>query len=224
MIKKSKKISLEKLRTHFRDGMSILSGGFMGIGAPPNIIKAILDSGVRNLTIISSDTAKVNFGIGVLIAEKRVKKVIASHIGTNLETGRQMIAGEIEVELVPQGTFVERIRCGGAGLGGVLTPTGVGTKIEDGKDKLIYDGVTYLVERPLRADMAIINAYCADEAGNLIYRRAARNFNPIMAFASDYVVAEVEEIYPTGKLDPDHIITPGILIDAIVVSSFSKEN
>ena len=157
-------------------------------------------------------------GIGILVSNNRVAKVIASHIGTNPETGRQMIAGEIEVELVPQGTLAERIRCGGSGLGGVLTPTGVGTVIEEGTTIINFDGIEYLVERPLRADMAILNAYRADHMGNLVYLRAGRNFNPIMALAADFVVAEVENICAIGEIDPDHVMTPGILVDALIAA------
>jgi acetate CoA/acetoacetate CoA-transferase alpha subunit len=198
--------------------MSILFGGFMGAGTPDGIVRDILESGVKDLTIIGNDTAGPDSGIGILVSNKRVKKVIASHIGTNAETGRQMIAGEIEVELVPQGTLAERIRCGGAGLGGVLTPTGVGTIVEEGKTKLTFDGIEYLVERPIRADIAILKAYRADEKGNLIYQRAARNFNPLMAMAADFVVAEVDEIVKAGEIDPELVMTPGIMVDALILS------
>lgn len=214
----SKQISYADLRSHFKDGMSILFGGFMAVGTPDGIVRELLESGVKDLTVIGNDTAGIDTGIGILIANRRVKKVIASHIGTNPETGRQMIAGEIEVELVPQGTLAERIRCGGSGLGGVLTPTGVGTVVEQGKTKLALDGVEYLVERALRADMAILKAHRADDLGNLIYQRAARNFNPIMALAADFVVAEVDELAHAGELDPEQVATPGILVDALILS------
>ncbi|MEI7611375.1 MAG: acetate CoA-transferase subunit alpha [Betaproteobacteria bacterium] len=213
-----KRISFADLRPRLKDGMSILFGGFMAAGTPDGIVREILDSGVKDLTIIGNDTAGPDSGIGILISNKRVKKVIASHIGTNAETGRQMIAGEIEVELVPQGTLAERIRCGGAGLGGVLTPTGVGTIVEEGKTKLSFDGIEYLVERPLRADLAILKAYRGDEKGNLTYQRAARNFNPLMALAADFVVAEVDEIVKAGEIDPELVMTPGILVDALILS------
>jgi acetate CoA/acetoacetate CoA-transferase alpha subunit len=198
--------------------MSILFGGFMGIGTPAGIVRAILEAGVKDLTLIGNDSAFPDTGIGPLIVGKRVKKLIASHIGTNPETGRQMIAGELAVELIPQGTLAERIRCGGAGLGGVLTPTGVGTLVEEGKTKLTLDGIDYLVERPLRADLAILQAHLADEAGNLVYQRAARNFNPLIALAADHVIAEAETLVPTGGIDPDHIMTPGVLIDALLLA------
>ena len=213
-----KRISLAELRPRFKDGMSILFGGFMAVGTPDGIVRDILASGVKDLTIIGNDTAGPETGIGILISNKRVRKVIASHIGTNAETGRQMIAGEIEVELVPQGTLAERIRCGGAGLGGVLTPTGVGTIVEEGKTKLSFDGIEYLVERPLRADLAILKAHRADDKGNLTYQRAARNFNPLMAMAADYVVAEVDEIVNAGEIDPELVMTPGILVNALILS------
>lgn len=216
MSRPSKLLPCADLRAHFRDGMSILFGGFMGTGTPDRIVREILGAGVKDLTLIGNDTAFVDTGVGLLIAHKRVKKVIASHIGTNPETGRQMIAGEIDVELVPQGTLAERVRCGGAGLGGVLTPTGVGTSVEEGKTKLRFDGVDYLVERPIRADIAILKAWQADTLGNLIYQRAARNFNPLMALAADFVVAEYDTLHDIGDLEPDHIMTPGILVDALV--------
>jgi acetate CoA/acetoacetate CoA-transferase alpha subunit len=212
------RISYADLRSHFHDGMSILFGGFMGFGTPDGIVRELLASGVKDLTLIGNDTAMADAGIGILVTSRRVKKVIASHIGTNSETGRQMIKGELEVELVPQGTLAERIRCGGAGLGGVLTPTGVGTIVENGKMKLAFDGVEYLVERPIRADLAILKARRADLKGNLIYERAARNFNPLIAMAADYVVAEVDELVETGEIDPEQIVTPGILVDALILA------
>lgn len=212
----SKLIGAAALRPHLRDGMSIMFGGFMGVGTPPRIVREILDAGVGNLTLIGNDTASPDSGVGLLVTHRRVKKVIASHIGTNPETGRQMIAGELDVELVPQGTLAERVRCGGAGLGGVLTPTGVGTSIEAGKTRLSFDGVDYLVERPLRADLAILKAHIADRSGNLVYQRAARNFNPIVALAADFVAAEYDTLVDTGAIDPDHVMTPGTLVDALI--------
>ena len=211
-----KQIAYADLRPHFRDGMTIMFGGFMACGTPEGIVKELLDSGVKDLTVIGNDTATPELGIGVLIAQRRVRKVIASHIGTNPETGRQMIAGELDVELVPQGTLAERIRCGGAGLGGVLTPTGVGTLVEDGKTKLSFDGIDYLVERPLRADIAILKAHCADEKGNLVYQRAARNFNPLMAMAARCVMVRAENIVPVGVIPPDHVMTPAPVVDYII--------
>jgi len=213
-----KQITYPQLRSHFRDGMSILFGGFMGIGTPDGIVRDLLDSGVKDLTLIGNDTALVDTGVGILVANHRVRKVIASHIGTNPETGRQMIAGELQVDLVPQGTLAERIRCGGAGLGAVLTETGVGTIVEEGKAKLTLDGIKYLVERAIRADMAILKAHRADAMGNLVYQRAARNFNPLAAMAADFVVAEVDELVPAGEIDPELVVTPGILVDALILA------
>ncbi|WP_319243637.1 acetate CoA-transferase subunit alpha [uncultured Propionivibrio sp.] len=214
----SKRMTHADLRPKLKDGMSIMFGGFLAVGTPLGIVQEILDAGIKDLTIIGNDTATPDSGIGRLIAAKRVKKVIASHIGTNAETGRQMIAKELDVELVPQGTLAERIRCGGSGLGGVLTPTGVGTIVEEGKTKLSFDGVEYLVERGLRADLAILKAHIADEKGNLVYQRAARNFNPLMALAADYVVVEADRIVAAGEIDPDLVMTPGVLVDALILS------
>lgn len=215
---KDKRISGHDLKHRFHDGIRILFGGFMGCGTPDKIINLILDSGAKNLTIIGNDTAFPDTGVGKLIAAGRVQKVIASHIGTNPMTGQMMIDGSLEVELVPQGTLIERIRCGGAGLGGVLTPTGIGTEVEVGKTKLAFDGIEYLVERPLRADIAIILAQHGDKAGNLIYERAARNFNPIIALAADFVVAEILNLQVDSYLEPDTVMTPGALIDAYITS------
>ena len=190
----------------------------MGIGTPEGLVRALLEHGAKNLTLIGNDSGCPTPGVGPLIANKRVRKLIASHIGTNPETGRLMIAGELEVELVPQGTLIERIRCGGAGLGGILTPTGVGTIVEEGKPKVTFDGIEYLVERPLRADIALIQAKKADRMGNLVYEKAARNFNPIMALAADLVIAEVDELVEVGDIDPEVIVTPGALVHKIVLS------
>ena len=213
-----KRISYPQLRPHFRDGMSILFGGFMGVGTPAGIVRELLASGVKDLILIGNDTGMVDTGVGPLVANHRVKKVIASHIGTNPETGRQMIAGELQVDLVPQGTLVERIRCGGAGLGGVLTQTGVGTVIEEGKQKITVGGVQYLLETAIRADLAILKAHRADGMGNLVYQRAARNFNPVAAMAADFVVAEVDELVAVGEIDPEQVMTPGVVVDALVLA------
>jgi acetate CoA/acetoacetate CoA-transferase alpha subunit len=215
---KTKLMTLQDATGFFRDGMTIMVGGFMGIGTPSRLVEALLESGVRDLTLIANDTAFVDTGIGPLIVNGRVRKVIASHIGTNPETGRRMISGEMDVVLVPQGTLIEQIRCGGAGLGGFLTPTGVGTVVEEGKQTLTLDGKTWLLERPLRADLAILKAHLADEKGNLVYQRAARNFNPLMAMAADYVVAEVDQIVEPGAIDPDLVMTPGVLINALILA------
>ncbi|WP_387465706.1 acetate CoA-transferase subunit alpha [Photorhabdus sp. RM323S] len=213
---KNKLISIQQTAEHFYDGMTIMVGGFMGVGTPPNLITALLKAGVKDLTLIANDTSRVDFGIGPLIVNNRVKKVITSHIGTNLETGRQMIAGEIEVELVPLGTLIERIRCGGAGLGGFLTPTGVGTFVEAGKQKITLNGTDYLLELPLRADLALIQAHLSDHQGNLTYQLSARNFNPVIALAADSTIAEPDALVEVGEIAPDCVMTPGALIDYIV--------
>lgn len=214
---KTKLITLQDAPDFFRDGMTIMVGGFIGVGTPPRLIEALLDSGVRDLTLIANDTAFIDTGIGPLIVNGRVSKVIASHIGTNPETGRRMIAGEMEVQLVPQGTLIEQIRCGGAGLGGFLTPTGVGTVVEDGKQTMTLDGKKWLLERPLRADLALIRAHRADHLGNLTYQLSARNFNPLIALAADITLVEPDELVETGCLLPDQIVTPGAVIDHIVI-------
>ena len=198
---KNKQITVKKAGEFFRDGMTIMVGGFMGVGTPPRLMTELLESGVKELTIIANDTAFVDTGLGPLIVNGRVKKVIASHIGTNPETGRRMIAGEMEVQLIPQGTLAEQIRCGGAGLGGFLTPTGVGTVVEEGKQKITLDGRDYLLELPLRADLALIQAQKADPLGNLTYDLSARNFNPLMALAADITIAEPDEMVAVGDID-----------------------
>lgn len=214
----NKHIEWDDIAPLFSSGMSIMFGGFMGVGTPEGLVSALLEQGYDKLTLIGNDTAFPDTGVGRLIAAGAAAKVIVSHIGTNSQTGKKMIAGELEVDLVPQGTLAERIRCGGAGLGGVLTPTGVGTMVEEGKIKLTVDGREYLVELPLRADVAILKAKRADKAGNLVYERAARNFNPIMAFAADLVIAEVEELVEVGEIDPDMVMTPAALVDKIVMT------
>ncbi|AOV96734.1 acetate CoA-transferase subunit alpha [Edwardsiella hoshinae] len=219
---KTKLITLQSAATLFRDGMTIMVGGFMGVGSPPRLISALLESGVRDLTLIANDTAFVDTGIGPLIVNGRVSRVIASHIGTNPETGRRMIAGEMAVQLVPQGTLIEQIRCGGAGLGGFLTPTGVGTVVAEGKQTLALDGKTWLLEHPLRADLALIRAHRADPLGNLTYQLSARNFNPLIALAADVTLAEPDQLVETGALLPDHIVTPGAVIDHIILPQENK--
>ncbi len=213
---KNKQITVKKAGEFFRDGMTIMVGGFMGVGTPPRLMTELLESGVKELTIIANDTAFVDTGLGPLIVNGRVKKVIASHIGTNPETGRRMIAGEMEVQLIPQGTLAEQIRCGGAGLGGFLTPTGVCTVVEEGKQKITLDGRDYLLELPLRADLALIQAQKADPLGNLTYDLSARNFNPLMALAADITIAEPDEMVAVGDIDPDCVATPGAIIDWLI--------
>ncbi len=199
-----------------QDGMTIMIGGFLAVGTPECLIDGLLECGVRDLVVIGNDTGFVDKGIGRLVAAGRCREVIVSHVGTNPETGRQMHSGELKVTLVPQGTLAEQVRAGGAGLGGILTPTGIGTVVAEGKQVIEVGGKEYLLELPLRADVALIKAHQADEKGNLVYRRSARNFNPLMAKAADVVIAEVDEIVPVGSLDPDAVVTPGLLVDMIV--------
>lgn len=214
----SKIISIDELLPIFKDKMTVMVGGFMGVGTAEELVSALLESNVEGLTLIASDTATEEKGVGPLIVNKRVKKLIASHIGTNPETGRQMIQGDLEVELVPQGTLAERVRAGGAGLGGILTPTGVGTVVEEGKQKIVVDGREFLLEKPLRAEVALIKAKKADKFGNLVYNQSARNFNPLMALAADLVIAEVEELVEVGEIGPHEVATTGIVVDKIIVN------
>jgi acetate CoA/acetoacetate CoA-transferase alpha subunit len=198
------------------DGASLMIGGFMGVGTPDIVIDELLRQQRRDLTVIANDTAMPGRGIGKLVSAKALRKVIASHIGLNPETQQQMIAGSLQVELIPQGTLIEQIRAGGHGLGGVLTPTGVGTVVEEGKRKIEVDGREFLLELPLKADFAIVQAFMADYYGNLVYALTARNFNPVMAMAGGTVIAEVEQIVPVGMISPDHVVTPAVLVDYLV--------
>lgn len=215
----NKLISIDEAAGMIKDGMTIMVGGFLGCKNPFRLVDAIIEKGIKDITLIANDTAFPEVGIGKLIVNKQVKKVITSHIGTNKETGKQMNAGELEVELVPQGTLVERIRAAGAGLGGVLTPTGLGTIVADGKTIIEVDGKEYLLEKPLRADAALIVGAKVDKKGNIRYAKATRNFNPLMATAADLVIVEADEIVEVGDIDPDDIMTPGIFVDYVV-----KEN
>lgn len=212
----TKLISSEQAVEKISDSSVIMIGGFLGIGTPETLVDAIVSKGYKDLTIIGNDTGYPEKGIGKLVVNRQVKKVIVSHVGTNPETGRQMHANELEVELVPQGTLVERIRSGGAGLGGVLTPTGVGTVVAEGKPLIVVDGKQFLLEKPLRAQVGFIKADKADEFGNLAFRRTTRNFNPVMATAADVVIAEVNHLVPVGELDPDEVMVPGIFVNYIV--------
>ncbi len=212
----NKIVSMEEAISHIKDGMTIMVGGFLGCGTPNKIIDALVEKGVKDLTLICNDTAFPEIGVGKMVVNKQFKKIIASHVGTNPETGRQMNEGETEVELVPQGTLAEQIRAAGAGLGGILTPTGVGTVVEEGKRKLEIDGKEYLLELPLKADIAIIAGKKVDKKGNIYYSKSARNFNPIMAMAADIVIVEAEEIVEVGEIDPNDVMTLGIFVDYIV--------
>jgi acetate CoA/acetoacetate CoA-transferase alpha subunit len=191
-------------------------GGFMAVGSPGRMIDEIVRQGKRDLTVIANDTGLPGTGIGKLIGARLVRKVITSHIGLNPETQQQMMAGELMVDLVPQGTLIERIRAGGYGLGGILTPTGVGTVVEEGKQKVEANGQTYLVELALRADFALVHAFLTDYLGNLTYVLTARNFNPIIAMAAATVIASAEHIVPVGLIAPDHVVTPAPLVDYLI--------
>ncbi len=212
----SKIVSLNKVKGLFKDDMTIMIGGFLGCGTGEILIDALIESGAKNLTIIGNDTSFVDKGIGRLIVNNQVKKVIASHIGTNAETGRLMNEGKLEVELSPQGTLIERVRAGGFGLGGILTPTGVGTLVEEDKEKITVDGVDYLLELPLRADIALIKGSVVDDFGNTIYKGTTKNFNPMIAMASDIVIVESQTLVEAGTLNKDMIMTPGVVVDYIV--------
>ena len=212
----NKVVGSSAIKAKITDNQVIMFGGFLECGVPNQLIDILLEEEVKGITLIANDTGFTDRKLGSLIVNKRVKKVIASHIGTNRETGRQMNQGEIEVELVPQGTLVERIRSYGAGLGGFYTPTGIGTVVEDGKEKKVIDGKEYILELPLGADLALLKAWKADQAGNLVYRYSAQNFNPIMAMAAELVIVEAEEIVPVGTLNPNEVITPGIFVDYIL--------
>jgi 3-oxoacid CoA-transferase subunit A len=198
------------------DGATILMGGFGLCGIPENLIKALYGRGTRDLTVISNNAGVDDFGIGVLLKSRQVRKMISTYVGENKEFERQFLTGEIEVELVPQGTFSERIRAGGAGIGGFFTPTAYGTIVAEGKETRVIDGKPYVLEKPLRADFAFIRAWKGDRAGNLAYRRTARNFNPVMATAADVTIAEVEHLVEPGEIDPDHVVTPGIFVRHVV--------
>lgn len=210
-------LTAEAAAEQIGDGSVVMIGGFMAVGSPERLIDAMVARGVRDLTVIANDTAMPGRGIGKLISAGAVSRLIASHIGLNPETQAKMISGEIECELVPQGTLVERIRSGGLGLGGVLTPTGLGTEVEDGKQKVEVEGKTYLLETPLKADYALIGAWAADYVGNLAYLLTAQNFNPAMAMAGDTVIAEPEAIVPVGVIPPDSVKTPGVLVDHLLI-------
>lgn len=198
------------------DGARVHIGGFMGVGTPNRLIDALVDRQARDLTVIANDTARPGIGIGKLIGAGCVTRLITSHIGLNPETQSKMISGEIAVELVPQGTLVEQIRAAGVGLGGVLTPTGIGTEVEVGKQSVEVNGERFLVAEPLHADVALIASHMADYVGNLSYRLTAHNFNPIMAMAAKVVIVEAEDIVPVGVIPPDAVKTPGVLVDHIL--------
>jgi 3-oxoacid CoA-transferase subunit A len=198
------------------DGASILMGGFGLCGIPENLILALKARGTKDLTVISNNAGVDDFGLGLLLRTRQIRKMISTYVGENKEFERQYLAGELEVELVPQGTFSERIRAAGAGIGGFFTPTAYGTLVAEGKESRVIDGKPYILEGPLGADFAFVKAWRGDRLGNLVYRRTARNFNPVMATAAAVTIAEVEHLLEPGDLDPDHVITPGIFVKHIV--------
>jgi acetate CoA/acetoacetate CoA-transferase alpha subunit len=213
---KNKVVGVEQAAEFIKDGMTVMIGGFLGVGSPHAIIDAMIKKGVKDITLISNDTGITGSGVSKLIAAKTAKRAIVSHIGTNPETGKQMIAGELDVQLTPQGTMAERIRAAGVGLGGVLTPTGVGTSIAEGKQVMTVDGKQYLLELPLKADLALLRGSVVDTFGNTMYRGTSQNFNKVMAMAADLVIMEAGEVVETGQLDPNCVMTSGIFIDYVV--------
>ncbi len=215
----NKQISLEQAVGMIKDGMTIMVGGFLAAGSPLDILEALAATDVKDLTLISNDTAYQGVGIGNLIGAHKIKKLYVSHIGTNPDTAAQMNAGELEIEFCPQGTLAERVRCGGAGLGGVLTQTGMGTVIAEGKQTVEVDGKTYLLEKPLHADIALIGATVADEKGNCVFVGTSQNFNPLMATAADVVIVEAEKIVPAGEIAPENVKTPHLFVDYIYQST-----
>ena len=204
------------------DGMTVMSGGFGLCGIPENLIAGLRDSGVKGLTVISNNAGVDGFGLGQLLETRQIAKMISSYVGENKEFERQYLAGELELEFNPQGTLAERIRAGGAGIPAFFTATGVGTLVAEGKEVRNFDGRDYVLETGLVADLAIVKAWKADERGNLVFRKTARNFNPMMATAGKVTLVEVEEIVPVGSLDPDNIHTPGVYVDRLFVGTFEK--
>jgi 3-oxoacid CoA-transferase subunit A len=215
-MRKVYKTAREALVGLLKDGMTIMSGGFGLCGIPENLIAALHASGVKNLTVISNNAGIDGFGLGILLQSRQIAKMVSSYVGENKEFERQFLSGELSLEFNPQGTLAERIRAGGAGIPGFYTKTGVGTLIADGKELKEFNGETYVLETGLVADLSIVKAWKGDEEGNLVYRKTARNFNPIMASAGKVTVAEVEELVPVGTLDPDNVHTPGIFVNRII--------
>jgi 3-oxoacid CoA-transferase subunit A len=208
--------SIQEALEGIHDGASILAGGFGLVGIPEKLIQGIREKGTRNLTVISNNCGVDEWGLGILLQNKQIRKMVSSYVGENKEFERQYLAGELEVELVPQGTLAERIRAGGAGIPAFYTPAGVGTPIADGRETRIFGDKEYLLETGLRADFALIKAWKGDRFGNLVYRKTARNFNPMMAAAGRITIAEVEELVETGELDPDQIHTPSVYVQRII--------
>ena len=212
----NKIISAKKAADMVKEGMTIMVGGFLANGTPENIVDALVEKNVKNLTLICNDTGFPDKGVGKMVVNKQFKKMIASHVGTNPETANQMNSGETEVVLTPQGTLAEKIRCGGNGLGGFYTPTGIGTEVAEGKEVKVINGKEYLFETPLRADVALLKASVVDKKGNMIFNKTMKNFNPMMATAADLVIVEADKIVEVGEIDPEHVMCSGIFVDYIV--------
>ena len=212
----NKIISINEAVDKIKDGMTVMIGGFLANGTPEKLIDALVERVVKNLTLICNDTGFPDRGVGKMVVAKQFKRIIVSHIGTNPETANQMNSGETTVDLVPQGTLAERIRCEGTGLGGFYTPTGIGTEVEEGKEKKVINGKEYLFELPLRADVALLFGSVVDKKGNIVYNKTMKNFNPIMATAADTVIVQAEKIVEVGELDPELVMTSGIFVDYIV--------
>ncbi|BAB05978.1 CoA transferase subunit A [Halalkalibacterium halodurans] len=214
----SKQMSKHDVLERFKDGMSIMYGGFGGIGTPPTLVKWLKESKTKNLTLIGNDAGFPTIGIGPVVCSQQAERLITSHIGSNPIAGELMQAGKLEVEFSPQGTLMERIRAGGVGLGGILIDVGMDTIVAEGKESVVVDGTSYLLEKPVRADLSLIYAKKADPFGNLVYDQSARNTNPLMAMAGRYTIAEVEELVPLGQLDPEEVVTAGAFVDGLVES------
>jgi acetate CoA/acetoacetate CoA-transferase alpha subunit len=212
-------VSLDQSVAMIPDGASVMIGGFMGVGTPERTIDEIVRQNKSDLVVIANDTASPGRGIGKLISAGLVRKAIVSHIGLNPETQKQMMSGALEVQLIPQGTLIERIRAGGHGLGGILTQTGLGTTVEDSKRRIEVDGKTFLLETALRADFALVQAFLADYLGNLSYALTARNFNPIIAMAANTVIASADNVVPVGVISPDHVATPAPVVDYLIANA-----
>jgi len=210
-------------RAGIKDGATILFGGFGLCGIPENMILALRDSGVKDLTCVSNNAGVDDWGLGLLLQTRQIRKMISTYVGENQIFERQFLSGELEVELIPQGTLAERVRAGGAGIGGFYTPTGVGTVVAEGKELRVLGGREYVLEMPIRGDFAFVKAYRGDREGNLLYRRSARNFNPVVATASEYTVAEVEKLVEPGAIDPDQVITPGVYVNTIFQGTYGPK-
>lgn len=213
---RNKVVTMDQAMEHVHSGMTLMIPGFVNCGVPETLIRGIISKGYTDFSIISNNTSVQGRGIGLLVHENRIKHITCSHIGSNKETVAKVVAGEIDVTFTPQGTLCERIRAGGAGIGGILTPTGLGTPMEEGKQVIEVDGKKYLLETPLHADVALLHAWKVDRMGNCLFRHTARNFNSIMATAADVVIVEAEQVVEVGEIDPDFVMTPGCLVDYIV--------